>query len=203
MLAQWLNRAIGVVLGSGDDPVTESRLVQGVRVDVINTRPDIDSGRVFRRAEAVLELVRRYQPWRYAHLRRDLGSILVQRFPSRGAYLHETRACLLELTFMANEGFSDAQVAACLVHEGTHARLDRLVERFGITSFREAPARHERICRRAELSFGLMVPDGGPVVERALASLALADDEVAPAIDWREAERRTAAVDEAAMRRPG
>jgi hypothetical protein len=39
------------------------------------------------------------------------------------------------------------------------------------------------------------------VVERALASLALADEEVAPAIDWREAARRTAAVDDAATRR--
>jgi hypothetical protein len=40
------------------------------------------------------------------------------------------------------------------------------------------------------------------VVERALASLALVDEEVAPAIDWREAQRRTDAVDDEAMRRP-
>jgi hypothetical protein len=201
MAGGWLNRALGLVLGRSDEAVAESRLVHGLRVDVVNTRPDIDTERVFRRAEAVLELVRAYQPWRYAHLRRDLDSILVQRFPSRGAYFHDTHACLLELTFMANEEFSDAQVAACLVHEGTHARLDRLTERFGIISFAEAPARHERICRRTELAFGLAVPDGGPVVERALASLALADEEVAPAIDWREAQRRTDAVDAAAARR--
>jgi hypothetical protein len=201
-MSGWLDRARDLVLGRRDEALMESRLVHGVRVDVVNTRPDIETERVFRRAEAVLELVRVHQPWRYAHLRRDLDSIVVRRFPSRGAYFHEEHACLLELTFMANESFSDAQVAACLVHEGTHARLDRLVERFGITSFGEAPARHERICRRAELAFGLAVPDGGPVVERALASLALADDEVAPAIDWREARRRTAAVDDAAMRRP-
>ena len=182
--------------------MTESRLVHGIRVDVVNTRPDIDSERVFRRAESVLALVRTYQPWRVAHLARDLTGIVVRRFPSRGAYFSETRSCLLELTFMANEQFSDAQVAACLVHEGTHARLDRLTEQFGVMSFAEAPARHERICRRAELSFGLVVPDGGPVVERALASLALTDDEVAPAIDWREAARRTDAVDRAAFRRP-
>jgi hypothetical protein len=200
-LGRWLDRAIGSVLGRSVDAVTESRLIEGVRVDVVNTRPDIETERVFRRAEAVLALVREYQPWRFAHLQRDLGGIVVRRFPSRGAYFSETRSCLLELTFMANESFSDAQVAACLVHEGTHARLDRLAERFGVTSFADAPARHERICRRAELAFGLVVPEGGPVVERALASLALADEEVAPAIDWREAARRTAAVDDAATRR--
>lgn len=201
MAGGWLNRALGLVLGRRDEVLAESRVVHGVRVDVVNTRPDIDTERVFRRAEAVLELVRVHQPWRYAHLRRDLASIVVQRFPSRAAYFHDSHACLLELTFMANEEFSDAQVAASLVHEGTHARLDRLAERFGITPFAEAPARHERICRRAELSFGLVVPDGGPVVERALASLALMDDEVAPAIDWREAQRRIDAVDDEAMRR--
>jgi hypothetical protein len=96
---------------------------------------------------------------------------------------------------MANPDFSDAQVAATLVHEGMHARLDRLSTRFGIASFGEQPARHERICRRAELDFGRAVPGGEPVVARALASMALADEEVAPAIDWSEAAARVARVD--------
>ena len=175
--------------------MTETRIVHGIRVDVNNTRPDVSTERVFARADAILVLLREVQPWRYAHLTRDLRGILVERFPCRAAYMRETRTCLLELTFMANESFSDAQVAASLVHEGTHARLDRLAERFGIMGFDEAPARHERICRRAELSFGLALPDGGPVVARALESLAMADEEVAPRVDWNEAYRRTAAAD--------
>ena len=36
------------------------------------------------------------------------------------------------------------------------------------------------------------------MIERALASLALADEEVAPAVDWNEAVRRQEAVDRAA-----
>ena len=43
---------------------------------------------------------------------------------------------------------------------------------------------------------------GAPVVERALASLASADDEVAPAIDWEVAGRRVAEVDIAALQAP-
>jgi hypothetical protein len=59
-------------------------------------------------------------------------------------------------------------------------------------------AREERICRRAELDFGRALPPelGAPVVERALASLELADAEVAPSIDWNEAMRRQQAVDD-------
>jgi hypothetical protein len=63
-------------------------------------------------------------------------------------------------------------------------------------------AREERLCRKAELELGLAVPDGGPVVERALASLELDDQDVAPAIDWALAGRRVAAIDRAAAGAP-
>ncbi len=201
MLNEWIVRARKAVARAGGHPYTETRLVRGIPVAVTNTRDDVSTERVFQRAEAVLDLVARYQPARFAHLRRDLAGIVVERFACRGAYFAERRACLLELTFMANEAFSDAQVAATLVHEGMHARLDQLATRFGVTPFARAPARHERICRRAELEFGLAVPDGGPVVERALASMALDDEGVAPAIDWGDAARKIAEADRGA--RPG
>ena len=172
-----------------------SRVVRGIRVDVVNTRPDIDTEQVLRRTDAVIGLVERYQPWRVRHLRRDLARILVQRFACRGAYFPDERTCLLELTFVVNPGFTEAQVAATLVHEGMHARLDRFCERFGVPPFPHRRARHERICRRAELEWGLAVPNGDAVVRRALESLALDDEEVAPVVDWREAERRVSQAD--------
>jgi hypothetical protein len=189
-MLDWLKRATS-------DPRPESRIIDGIRVDVLNTRDDISTERVFRRAEAVMARVRQYQPWRLAHIRRDIAGIVVMRYACRAAYFPEQRLCMLELTFMANEQFSDSQVAASFVHEGMHARLDRLATRYGVTPFAEAPARHERICRRAELDFGLAVPDGGPVVQRAVESMRLADEEVAPAIEWQEAGRRVAEVDRA------
>jgi hypothetical protein len=192
MLKKWIERALASAAGT---PHAESRRIDGIRVDVINTRDDIDTERVFRRAEAVIGRVARYQPWRLAHIRRDIAGILVQRYACRGAYFGDTRVVMLELTFMANEQFSDSQVAASLVHEGMHARLEVLSAKYGVTPFVEARARHERICRRAELDFGRAVPDGAPVVERATQSMALADEEVAPTIEWAEAQRRIAAVD--------
>ncbi len=178
--------------------MTISRPIRGIRVDVDNTRPDIDTEHVFRRADAVLALVERYQLWRLAHMRRDLAMIVVKRFACRGAYFPDLRACLLELTFMVNPSFSDSQVAATLVHEGMHARLDRFCDYFGVPGFPNQRPRHERICRRAELEWGLAVPDGQAVVQRALESLALDDEEVAPVVDWREAARRVADVDSGA-----
>jgi hypothetical protein len=196
MLIHLLDRARRAVARAGGHPYTERRVVRGIPVAVTNTlEGTVSTERVFARAEAVLDLVGRHQPWRLAHLRRDLAAIVVERFACRGAYFAERRACLLELTFMVNPQFTDAQVAATLVHEGVHARLDRLSARYGVTPFAAAPARHERICRRAELAFGLAVPDGEAVVERARASLALADRDVAPAIDWADAARRIDAVD--------
>lgn len=183
----WLGRIADSLRVRLELPLIERRAILGFDVEVVNTRPDIDSARVFERARTVLERVDSYQPWRLAHLRRDIAGIVVKRFPCRGAYFSDSRTCLLELTFMANEQFSDSQVASCLVHEGMHARLDRLNDKFGIAPFSVARARHERLCRRAELDFGEAVPDGAPVIERALASLDLEDEGVAPEIDWQEA----------------
>ena len=197
MLRDWLDRVLGGDRERPLEPRPETRIVGGIPVHVINTRDDIDTERVFRRAEAVIARVAQYQPWRLAHIRRDIAGILVQRYACRAAFFGDSKLCLLELTFMANEQFSDSQVAASFVHEGMHARLDRLAEKYGVTPFAAARARHERICRRAELDWGYAVPDGEPVVRRALESMALADEEVAPTIEWGEASRRIAEVDRA------
>lgn len=176
----------------------EDRIVRGLPVTLINTRPDIGSGHVFARLDAALGLIERHQPWHFRRLPRDFARILVRRFPCRGAYFPDTRTCLVELTFVVNPDFTPTQVAATILHEAMHARLDNAGVKYETTS----AAKHERFCRRAEVEFGMVAPDGAPVVERALASLASADEEVAPAIDWEIAGRRVAEVDLAALHAP-
>jgi hypothetical protein len=197
MWSDWLDRVLGGARERSLEPRPETRIIDGIPVHVLNTRDDVDTERVYRRAEAVIARVKQYQPWRLAHIRRDIAGIVVQRYACRAAFFGDSKLVMLELTFMANEQFSDSQVAASFVHEGMHARLDRLSEKYGVTPFAAARARHERICRRAELDWGRAVPDGDPVVRRALESMALADEEVAPTIEWGEASRRIAAVDRA------
>jgi hypothetical protein len=95
------------------------------------------------------------------------------------------------LTFAVNPRHALAEIAASIVHEATHARV---AHRCGALPLEQRP-REERLCRQAELEFGLALPDGAVVVERARASLALPDQAVAPAVDWTEAARRVAEAD--------
>jgi hypothetical protein len=151
---------------------------------------------VIERLDAALGLVERVTPHYFRHLRRDVTRILVQRYACRGAYFPDTGTCLVELTFTVNPNFSVAQVAATIIHEGMHARLHRL----GFPLDFADRARQERFCRRGEIEFAHRVPDGAPILERALAAERSADDEVAPMIDPALAAERIAAVDREARR---
>lgn len=190
-LGAWLQRAAIRWL-------TRRRVLDGLPVTVVNTRPDIETAQVFSRLEAALGLIRRHTPHYYRHLRRDFAGILVKRYECRGAYLVEPRICLVELTFAVNPGFTESQLAATILHEAMHARLHRL----GVAVEPADRARQERFCRRAEVEFGSLVPGGEPIVQRALESLALGDVEVAPSIDRSLAVKRIAEADIAAMRAP-
>lgn len=176
--------------------MTDSRVIRGVRVTVDNSRADIETSRVFEKLDGALGVIERYQPHRLRRFRHDVRGIIVRRFACRAAFFHDSRECLIELTFAGEGKFSDAQVAASIVHEGVHARLLTM----GLSGHPGCEAREERLCRQAELELGLAVPDGEAVIERAMASLTLDDVEVAPNVDWRVAAQRVAEADEAAAR---
>jgi len=173
--------------------VVEHTSMHGVSVEVINTRPDIATADVLDRLREALDLIEQYQPWRLRHLQRDVAGIRVERFACRGAYFPGERVVMTELTFLARRDISAAPVASSILHEGIHARVHAM----GVSHGGHDMSREERLCRRAELAFGLSLPEslGAPVVERALASLSLGDQEVAPVVDWQEAQRRQSAVD--------
>ena len=156
---------------------------------------------LLRRLDEALGLIATHQPWRFAHLARDVERFWIVRYPCRGAFLPESRACLTELTFLARTDITAAPVASSILHEGMHARVHAM----GVSPVDRDMAHEERICRRAELAFGQSLPTalGAPVIERAAASLLLEDAEVAPAIDWAEAQRRQEVVDTAARRGGG
>ena len=178
----------------------EHHVVRRFPVVVENSRPDIDTAVVLRRLDEALDLIATHQPWRFAHLVRDMDRFWIVRYPCRGAFFAETRTCMTELTFLARTDISAAPVASSILHEGMHARVNAM----GVSPVNRDIAHEERICRRAELAFGWSLPAelGRPVIERAEASLRLADEDVAPAIDWSEAQRRQEAVDAAARGRP-
>jgi hypothetical protein len=192
-MASFLSRFRGVFQHSEPRALSEEHDLRGFIVVVENTRPDIETATVLRRLDESLALIDAYQPWRLRHLRRDLNAFLIARFPCRGAFFPEQRVCMTELTFLARTDITAAPVAASILHEGMHARVHAM----GLHPASRDAAREERLCRRVELEFGLALPTqlGAPVVERASASLELADEDVAPTIDWAEAQRRQDAID--------
>jgi hypothetical protein len=167
--------------------------MHGVPVEVINTRPDIATAHVLARLDEALALIATYQPWRLAHLQRDIRGIRVERFACRGAFMPQDNVIITELTFLARRDITAAPVASSILHEGVHARVHAM----GVYRTEDQLPREERLCRRAELSFGQALPPelGAPVVERAMASLSLNDRDVAPIVDWQEAQRRQDAAD--------
>ena len=171
--------------------LSERRQIRGLPVRILNSRQDIDTAQVIERLTQALDLIARYAPARFRRLQQDFAGIVVRRFPCRGAFFHDSRECLVELTFTVNPRHALPEIAASIVHEATHARVASMC---GPLPLNQRP-REERLCRKAELEFGLALPDGAVVVERARASLALADQEVAPAVDWAEGARRIAAID--------
>lgn len=174
-------------------PDTVRTTLHGVPVEVINTRPDIATADVLARLNDALALISTYQPWRLAHLQRDIRGIRVERFACRGAFIPQDNVIITELTFLARRDITAAPVASSILHEGVHARVHAM----GVYRTEDELPREERLCRRAELAFGQALPPalGAPVVERAMASLSLDDRGVAPIVDWREAQRRQDAAD--------
>jgi hypothetical protein len=178
--------------------MTTSTVVRGLPVLIVNTRPDIATEAVVRRLDQALALLQQYARHHYRHFQRDFAQIIVQRYACRGAYIPGRQACLVELTFTVNPDFTASQIAATILHEAMHARLHRL----GFVLERGDRARQERFCRRAEIEFGLAVPDGAPIVARALGALQASDEDVAPTIDPVLAARRVAEADLQASRAP-
>jgi hypothetical protein len=178
--------------------LTTSTTVRGIPVVVRNTRPDIGTEDVLRRLDQSLGLIERYAPHHFRRLRRDFVRIVIERYACRGAYFPEQNTCLVELTFTVNPDLSESQIAATILHEAMHARLHRL----GFQLEMSDRARQERFCRKAEIEFGLAVPDGAPIVERAMATLQASDEAVAPTIDPALAARRVAQADFDALHAP-
>jgi hypothetical protein len=176
--------------------VTSRHTVRGFSVTVVNTRPDIATAEVVGRLGNALALIEQHTPHYARHLRRDFAGILVQRYACRGAYFPDTRLCMVELTFCVNDTITEAQIAATILHEGMHARLQAL----GFPLEMQDRARQERFCRKAEIEFGRLVPGGESIVDRALQALGLEDRDVAPLIDERLAAERVARADRDARR---
>ena len=116
----------------------------------------------FDRIAAGLELLACYQPPILARLRRDAQGILVWETESGSgvaSWHYGVKLIIVDARFLFDQKTTPAKIAATLVHEATHARLDR----FGYPP--EKRARIEGLCFRRERAFARRLPDSHELVE--------------------------------------
>jgi hypothetical protein len=122
------------------------------------------------RVERALLLVKQHSPLHYSRIIRDLERIWIVLLPyGLAAYYHSLKACLLDERFVADSATSVEQIASTIVHEATHARL----ERYGIGYDEDQRARIEGICFRRELALAVRLPDSARLQQ-----------EIAGYLDW-------------------
>lgn len=125
---------------------------------------------ILRRVEEALGLIQKYDRLRYDRLVRDLDRVWVRDLPGAlGTFNSSLHACSLDREFVLDEMSRPELIAATIVHEATHARLDRC----GIGYGEELRPRVEAACFRRELAFAARLPNGDRVRENAERSLAL------------------------------
>jgi hypothetical protein len=122
------------------------------------------------RVEEALGLIRQYGPLQYRRIVEDLQRIWIFLVPDGlAAYRHSLRACVLDERFVADAATDVKRIASAIVHEATHARL----ERYGILYEEAKRVKIETICLRRELAFAVCLPD----------SLQL-QEEISRCLDW-------------------
>ncbi|WP_316189481.1 MULTISPECIES: hypothetical protein [unclassified Bradyrhizobium] len=109
-----------------------------------------DAKPAIQRIEDALRLIERCAPLHHRRIKNNLARIWVHLIPhGAGCYLHSLNACLLDERIVASETTTVEWIASAIVHEATHARLEKL----GIRYQEAARQRIERICARRELDF--------------------------------------------------
>ena len=134
--------------------ISRSRCVDGLWIGSSGQK---HSELVLGRVEEALGLVKTYDGVRYNRLIRDLERVLVTVLSgATGSFNSSIGACQLDERFVLAETSSPARIASVIVHEATHARL----QRHGVGYQEEVRARVEAVCIRRELALQQSCPMG-------------------------------------------
>ena len=137
-----------------------ARYVDGIWVGSFRTPSDL------RRVEDALSLIKQYSPLQYSRVTRDLARIWVFVLSDAGAqYNHSLNACMLDERYVTNSTVE--RIASTIVHEATHARLERL----RITYDEKFRSRIELICLRRELAFVTKLPNAAALQDELIRSV--------------------------------
>lgn len=121
-----------------------------------------------RRVEDALRLMKRHDPLHYSRVLQNLERVWIRLLPvGLACYKTSAKACLLDERFVLAETTTLELVASTIIHEATHARL----ERWGISHDENRRSRIEAICLRRELNFVAKLPHSQSLHEDIARSL--------------------------------
>ena len=168
--------------------VSKSRVTDGLWIGSAQS----DSEPALQRVEAALQLINRCAPLHYRRVKNSLSRIWVTLVPhGAGCYLHSLNACLLDERVVASETTTLEWIASAIVHEATHARL----EKRGIRYDEAVRHRIERICARRELDFARHLSGVDALHEEITRRLDLCNEENASYTDqnmWQKIDQGNA-----------
>jgi hypothetical protein len=148
---------LGLWLSSGKD-------IDGLWAGVEIGEPET----ALQRVEDALRLIKQHSPLHYSRVVHNLKRVWVHLVPhGSGCYDASLDACELDPRFVLTETTTLEEIASAIVHEATHARLDR----WGISYDEDKRPRIEAICRRRELNFLKGLPNGEPYREWIVQTL--------------------------------
>jgi hypothetical protein len=159
--------------------LAERREIQGVPVAVGCE----DADQVFDKIEAAFELLEFYGKQALAGLRKDTNGVWVDDVsPGIAQWRRDHRLVVVDEDYVRDPATSPRHVASALIHEVTHARLERM----GFEYVQDRRERIEKACFRRELAFARRLPPGAEaLVAEAEAQLARPPDYLTP--EWRRA----------------
>ncbi|CAN5338716.1 hypothetical protein BH10PSE9_BH10PSE9_18990 [soil metagenome] len=130
----------------------------------VRSRTEIDGlsiiavfGRGLDKVVAAVKLIRDTDGLQYRRVLRDLDRIIIDLLPTGASAQYEASldACELDERTILSESVSVGRIAAIIVHEATHARLEHL----GFSYIKERRQRIEDVCVRRERAFASRLPD--------------------------------------------
>lgn len=140
-----------------------SQMIDGLMIDVWRGEPKLLS-----RIEDALRLIKQHDLLHYSRVVKNLDRIWVHLLPNAAAhYDRSLNACVFDERFVLLESTTLERIASTIVHEATHARL----ERWGVEYDEKKRARIEAICLRRELNFVTGLPDGEPLRDEIKSTL--------------------------------
>ena len=146
---------------------TADRKVTGTPpIAVLSTADNVD---LVLKVQGALRLIESVKPGLHRRVSTYIAHIVVISQDLRDAsaqYWHGSKTCILTPTLARDR--SEAVIAAAIVHEAAHARL----EAAGIRYYRALRSRIEAACTRDEIDFAKLLPlDRYPGTERYVAHL--------------------------------